>query len=428
MRVRPAPTAAVVLLAVASLAAIALEVLAPRQRPALDSTAALEAAIEQELVTERALRQLDLEREAHAQAAPVAQRSSGPASPPVATGLADGSRPPVPPAQASLPPTPPAAETPASPSAGSAPSPPIWTAAAGAAEEPMLPPPDVRRGELFYFFSPDWRPADFGKLAVAVEAAFGSGGLEVSFQAFTKYDDFVRQVLNYPPKFLMAPAWIGDAGTDWPGARYMVVARPVRNEKTTYRKALMTRPGIDSIDDLTRGSIAATVHSIGPGDPGAVLSAFRLAGDSARIVPVPKDVDALLALSFGQVDAALVTSEQYEQLSRTNPADTARMRVLAFTPEIGLPPVYAAASCDPGLRRRLDALLQRLPEVSEGPTVLALLGIDRFASEPGEPAETPHAPSDGSNGDAGSAGDGARKAVAKSPPPDKKKPVGAAAR
>lgn len=395
MLVRPALTAAVVLLAVASIAAILLEVLAPRQRAALDSTAALQAAMEKELATELALREVAREQVPADEPEPLALAQA------VGGGAASGG-----------------SESIAGASAQGAP----------ASQDPPLPPPDRRRGEIFYFFSPDWRPADFGKLAVAVEAAFGSGGLEVSFQAFTKYDDFERQLLKYPPKFMIAPAWLDERPETSFGSRYTVVARPLRQGKTTYRKALMTRAGIDSIDDLARGSIAATVHSMGPGEPGPVLGAFRLAADSARIVPVPKDVDALLALSFGQVDAALVTSEQYEQLARTNPADTGRMRVLAFTPEIGLPPVYAAASCDPDLRERLQALLQRLPEVSEGPTVLALLGIDGFAVEPDARAQTSPAPVEPREAGAPAEGPSARKDVAKSPPPDKMKVVGAAGR
>ena len=112
-----------------------------------------------------------------------------------------------------------------------------------------------------------------------------------------------------------------------------------------------------------------------------VLDAFHLAADSAKVVPVPKDVDALLALSFGQVDAALVTSEQYELLARTNPSEAERLRVLAFSPEVGLPPVFASSDADPVLRDRLQDLLVRLPQVSGGASVLAMLGFDSFVAE-----------------------------------------------
>jgi len=234
---------------------------------------------------------------------------------------------------------------------------------------------------LFYFFSPDWRPPDLGKLAVAVEDSLAAGGLNVSFQAFTRYEDFERQVREKPPVFMIAPAWLDGVAGHRLGVGLTVVARPVRHGKSTYRKALMTRPGIDSIDDLARGSIAATLHSTSEGSPTAVLDVFHLAPDSAKVVPVPKDVDALLALSFGQVDAALVTSEQYELLAQTRPADAERLRVLAFSPEVKLPPVFACSPADPQLRDRLRDLLLGLAEVPQGAVVLRLLGFDRFVAD-----------------------------------------------
>jgi ABC-type amino acid transport substrate-binding protein len=243
---------------------------------------------------------------------------------------------------------------------------------------------------LLYFFSPDWRPPDLGKLTAAVEKAFASGGVPISFQAFTRYEDFERQVAEAPPEFLIAPAWLADSP---PGLSLTVIAHPLHHGKSTYRKALMTRPGIDSIDDLARGSIAATVHSMSNGSPDAVLGAFHLAVDSARVVPVPKDIDALLALSFGQVDAALVTSQQYEELAKTSPAEAERLRVLAFSPEVGLPPVFASAKADPWLTERLRDLLLRLPEVPEGADVLAMLGFDGFVAEvPAAPVAEASAP------------------------------------
>lgn len=271
------------------------------------------------------------------------------------------------------------------------PSPAAWAAdtqapkAAGQAAQA-----DPNASALLYFFSPDWRPPDLGRLTVAVEDALRAGDVHVSFQAFTRYEDFERQVLEQAPDFLIAPAWLDDAGAISPGLSLVVVAQPLRHGKSTYRKALMTRPGIDSMDDLARGSIAATVHSMSGGSPGAVLDAFHLAVDSAKVVPVPKDVDALLALSFGQVDAALVTSEQYEQLARTRPAEADRLRVLAFSPEVRLPPVFASRSADPALRERLRDQLVRLAELPRGSEVLEMLGFDRFvAVTPPGPDEMP---------------------------------------
>jgi hypothetical protein len=275
-------------------------------------------------------------------------------------------------ALASFAPAPAAAIEPSVPAAGSP--------APGLPGAPILEP---RRADetLFYFFSPDWRPPDFSKLTFAVEQALGGSDVPVVFQAFTRYEDFERQVRAQPPTFMIAPAWLEGPGGTSIGGAFSVIARPLRAGRSTYRKALMTRSNADSIDDLARGSIAATLHSMGSGDPDAVLGSFHLASGSARIVPVPKDIDALLALSFGQVDAALVTSEQYEQLARTSPAEAERLRVLAFSSEVGLPPVFASPAAGEADRERLAALLARLREVPNGAELLAMLGFDGFESE-----------------------------------------------
>ncbi|MEO5740385.1 MAG: PhnD/SsuA/transferrin family substrate-binding protein [Vicinamibacterales bacterium] len=238
-----------------------------------------------------------------------------------------------------------------------------------------------RPGALLYFFSPDWRPTDLGALTETVEQALAAGGYPVSFQAFTRYEDFERQIIANPPLFLLAPAWLEVTTASALGLNLTVIARPIRHGKSTYRKALMTRANIDSIDNLARGSIAATLHSMGPGDPATVLQAFHLTAESAKVVPVPKDVDALLALSFGQVDAALVTAEQYDGLAASNPAEAERLRVLAFSPEVKLPPVFASAAADAALRDRLRHLLIRLPEMAGGADVLRMLGFDQFVAE-----------------------------------------------
>lgn len=64
----------------------------------------------------------------------------------------------------------------------------------------------------------------------------------------------------------------------------------------------------------------------------AELAALGVTG--ARIVTVPKDIDALLALSFGQVDAALVTPISVDVLREVNPQVASKFRILAETAKI----------------------------------------------------------------------------------------------
>lgn len=237
-------------------------------------------------------------------------------------------------------------------------------------------------GALLYFFSPDWRPPDFGKLTVAVEAALGPTEGPLAFQAFTRYEDFKKQVLVKPPIFMLAPSWLEDPANNDLGLALRVVARPQRRGKTSYRKAVMTRPGVDSLEDLARGTVAATLYSMGPGSTSSVLDTFHLAGDAARVVAVPKDVDALLALNFGQVDAALVTSEQYDIFARSSPSEASRLRVLAFSHEIPLPPVFACGDTDDATSRHLAATLVALASWQPGRDLLAMLGFDGFVAEP----------------------------------------------
>ena len=246
---------------------------------------------------------------------------------------------------------------------------------------PLLAPARAEEGSArFYFFSPDWRPGDLNRLTERVQSILGDQGLDVTFQAFTRYEDFVVQVRNTPPDFVIAPAWFEDLAKEPPAMRLKVLARPLRHGRSIYRKALMTRPELDSIDDLTHGSIAATIHSMGAGSERVVLDAFHLDADSAKVVPVPKDVDALLALSFGQVDAALVTAQQYELLAQSNPAVVDKLQVLAFSPEIPLPALYATGTADAAFGERLASALAALGETAAGTEILDLLGYDAFAA------------------------------------------------
>lgn len=96
-----------------------------------------------------------------------------------------------------------------------------------------------------------------------------------------------------------------------------------------------------------------------------------------RILPVPKDVDALLSVTFGMADAALATRTASDAFFRANPAQSNRLT--HHGKEMAdLHPVVA--TLDPNLAA-IDEVIRRLElmgDTPEGRQCLLLLGLDRF--------------------------------------------------
>lgn len=235
----------------------------------------------------------------------------------------------------------------------------------------------------FYFFSPDWRPGNLGLLAENVDALAKVADVSVTFQAFARYEDFVDQLRTTPPEFLIAPTWVEQLLP--PSVKLTPMAQAERHSKSNYRKALMTRAAIVSVDDLAKGSIAATVFAMGPEGEQALLDAFNLDGTRTRVVPVQKDIDALLALSFEQVDAALVTSPQFEAHARVNPAMVNELHIIGFSPPIDFPVLYTTA---PETDERIERLASAFIDAKNNETgehLLDILGFEGFRSPQAAP-------------------------------------------
>lgn len=229
--------------------------------------------------------------------------------------------------------------------------------------------------ELF-FFNPDWTTGNLNVLTEAVDHYIAENELDLRFQAFARYEDFKKQLHARRPAFVIVPAWVED--DDDLEVRLSRLAHPVRDGQRSYRKALMARSDIKSATELNGASIAAAAIGTGPRDPKSVLGHFGLSDSNAAIIPVPKDIDALLALSFGQVDAALVTLAQLEQLQKLNPNSTKNLHVLDFSPAVPFPSLASTEYADTD---DIAALQQSLPKIDtsgSGRALLKVLGFDRF--------------------------------------------------
>ncbi len=163
-------------------------------------------------------------------------------------------------------------------------------------------------------------------------------------------------------------------------AAFEPILVPTSHGATSYRKLLVDK-GEGATKDLSAKTLAATLA----GEDAAATTKALLAGlkeggvqvTGTIVVPVSKDIDALLALSFGQVDAALVTPESLEVLKRINPTAATSFRTVMRTRAILRPPLCVLPGrTTPAERAKLIELLRRMSAHASGLKAMSSLGFD----------------------------------------------------
>ncbi len=249
---------------------------------------------------------------------------------------------------------------------------------AGAQQTTLTEAPESPLAREMFFFSPDWRPSNINVVATALRQYIAEEGADLRFQAFDRHEDLMREVEARHPPFLQLPVWAAE-DPNFP-AKLTALSTPVLEGRSSYRKALMAKSGITGLSSLADRSLAATVPGTNKGKSTAglqkMLPGLPLSNGRISVIPVPKDIDALLALCFGQVDAALVTEVEYKKLLAVNPTITQGLITLTYTHDIPFPRYYATEWATPEMREEARELLAGLGMTTSGRTILALFGYD----------------------------------------------------
>lgn len=224
-----------------------------------------------------------------------------------------------------------------------------------------------------FFFSPDFSPGNLSVLKQAAEAYLREAGLDARFQAFVRFEDFQREFRSQRPLFVVVPEWASTAACL--GAQARPIARPVRGGETSGRKALVAPLAVKSVRAIASGSVAATVPA-GGGPTGSGLERLRRENPRIRIIPVPKDIDALLAVAFGQVDAAYVSTRQFAMFAAANPKLGSGLREIGYAQPMPFPMIYAGADTNADDVEKMRAAANNVSQSGTGKRLMALLGYD----------------------------------------------------
>jgi hypothetical protein len=225
-----------------------------------------------------------------------------------------------------------------------------------------------------YFYSSETNINNFGTLKGEFDSFFATAGGH-RFQPFSDraaFEGLIRE--NRPGLYLMS---------SWDYAQ--IPQRPVWNpvlvgtikDKATQRHVLCAKKFGASLASLS----GITVASAGKRAFTQGLLTQLLPVDQQPLVPslkvleVPKDMDALMAVGFGAAAAAVTTENGLEKLKATNSKQHDQLSQLAVGSERLLPLIVTPSESDAACQS-LIRVLASMGAATEGRQRMRLLGLD----------------------------------------------------
>ncbi len=231
-------------------------------------------------------------------------------------------------------------------------------------------------GATLHFYSPETNINNFGTLKREFEAFFATAGGH-QFQPYGDRAAFEKALEGNPGVFLLS-SWHYPQLAGKSACQPRLVGQ--LQKKSSQRHVLCAKKPLANLAALGGMKIAAS------GSKDFTLARLadlltpkhRALLPKLHLLPVPKDLDALMALHFDLVQAAVVTESGLAQLALANPTQHAALVPLAHGPERLLPLLLAPAQPDAASQ----ALLQVLAAMSAAPAglqCLRLLGLEGLA-------------------------------------------------
>jgi len=229
-------------------------------------------------------------------------------------------------------------------------------------------------GNTLYFYNSETNINNYVSLKITFDTYLSKFGA-FRFQPFSDKDIFEKTLLEKQDGGFLLSSW------HYRILRQKVPITPVlvgvSHGKSTQRKILSAKKQISEVGLLKGGKIASaaneaytrTILSQILGEKSAEILA------QVKLILVPKDIDALMAVGFGMADAALTTEDSLENLSRINQKQYSMLTRLGASEKQFL----TLAVVPKKTARNAVALLEILEGMSkapEGESRLRMLGLD----------------------------------------------------
>ncbi len=229
-------------------------------------------------------------------------------------------------------------------------------------------------GATIHFYSPETNINNFGTLKSEFDAFFaGAGGHK--FQPYGDRAAFEKALAGNGGGLFLMSSW------HYPQLAAKAAWQPMLigqlRDKLTQRHVLCAKKEVANLAALKGARVAAAGNKdfirdlltelLGP--------THRALLADQKVLPVPKDFDALMTLGLGGAQAAVATESGLDKLAKTNAKQHDALVQLAKGPERLLPVVVSSAQPDDACQALLKVLAGMRGD-PEGQQRLRLLGLD----------------------------------------------------
>lgn len=239
----------------------------------------------------------------------------------------------------------------------------------------ILPLNSASAGNIF-IFNPEGNIQQARAAKIALEKHLEDNGIPSTVYIFANPKDFDEAVERLKPDFAVVSSYYFDAMSGQ--YKWQELLSGFNAGSQGFRKILVTPNTVNSPEKLRNQGIATI--SLGPSTIKFVDERFLvplgLSAGNVRLVTVSKDIDAIMALGFGQVKGAIVTRESFATLQRINPEAVKSLTQLRELPLILYPKVVSFPWAKD--RDKIKTAFQKLDVKGDAGIVLKFLGISNF--------------------------------------------------
>ncbi len=225
-----------------------------------------------------------------------------------------------------------------------------------------------------YFYNPEANINNFALLKKETDSYLSKFG-DYSFQPFNDKNIFEDSVSGNKEALFILSSWHYNTLREKYPVKPVLIG--VSKGKSTHKKVLSVKKNIKNITSLKGKKIASAgnreytrnilmqIMGINSGE----------IADSLKIMPVPKDIDALMAVGFGMAAAALTTEESLGKLRKMNPKHYQRLGQLGRSRELLLSVVAVPRHLNTD-DHPLIRILSKMGTESKNKNMLRMIGLD----------------------------------------------------